>query len=112
MSYSYSKFKLPCTVYKDIWNPVVGQNNRYDPYAVAVKGHCKGTLRGVLIIGHDPIEISRYLFFAIKHGCSFKVCVSEQTPIRSPLVQGGDCHLGTCWITKVLHAYRSSILGQ
>ena len=55
-------------VFKDIWKPVVGQqlyleneeNNRYDPYAAAVKGHCKGTLPGVQIIGHFPIEISRY----------------------------------------------------
>ena len=60
-------------VYKDIWKPAVGQqvyleneeNNRYDPYAVAVKGHCKGTLREALIIGHVPIDISHYLFFAI-----------------------------------------------
>ena len=80
-------------VYLDIWKPVVGQQlylenedtNRYDPYAVAVKGHCKGTLPGVQIIGDVPIEISSYLFFAIKHGCSFEVRVSEQTPILSDL---------------------------
>ena len=80
-------------VYKDIWKPVVGQqlyleneeNNRYYPYAMAVKGHCKGTLPGVQIIGHVPIEISSYLFFAINYGCSFKVRVSEQTPILSDL---------------------------
>ena len=33
--------------------------------AVAVKGHCKGILLGVQIIGLVPIEIPRYLFFAI-----------------------------------------------
>ena len=55
-------------------------------------------------------KISSYLFFAIKHGCSFKVRVSEQMPITSPLVQfkpgnrmHGDCYLDTCWITKILH---------
>ena len=33
------------------------ENNRYDRYAVAVKGPCKGILSGVHIIGHVPIEI-------------------------------------------------------
>ena len=75
---------------------------------MAVKGHCKGTLRGVQIIGHVPIEISRYLFFAIKHGCSFKVCVSEQTPIRSPLVQGGQeivCMVTATWTLAGLRKF-------
>ena len=40
-------------------------------------------------VGHVPIEISRFINFAIVHGCNFKLSVVEPRPVRSPLVQGG-----------------------
>ena len=82
---------------------------------MAIKGPCKGTLPGVQIIGHVPIEISRYLFFAINHGCPFKVRVSEQTPIRSPLVQGGQeiiCMVTASWTLAGLRKFRMLIEAQ
>ena len=82
------------------------EDNQHDPYAVAVKGHCKGTLPGLQIVGHVPIELSRYVYFAIKHGCSFRVHVLDQTPIRSPLVQGGQEIVCTVTATCILPGIR------
>jgi hypothetical protein len=34
------------------------EDNQHVPYAVAVKGHCKGALPGLQIVGYVPIELS------------------------------------------------------
>ena len=39
---------------------------------------------------HAPLEISRYLYYAIQHGCLMKAEVLEKKPHRSPLTQGGQ----------------------
>ena len=39
--------------------------------------------------GHVPFEISRYLFYAIAHGCKFEVVVQDTKHVKSPLTQGG-----------------------
>ena len=50
--------------------------NRYDCYAVAVKSKLPGFLTDI-IVGHVPIELSRYLFYAQEHGCAFTVRVKS-----------------------------------
>ena len=87
----------------------------HDPYAVAVKGHCKGTLPGLQIVGHVPIELSRYVYYAIKHGCTFRVRVLERAPIRSPLVQGGQeivCMVTATWVLAGIRKLRGLIEQQ
>ena len=51
-------------------------------------------------MGHVPLELSRFIFFAIQHGCSFSAKVLAQKPVRSPLVQGGleiVCAVNASW---------------
>ena len=51
-------------------------------------------------MGHVPLELSRFFFFAIQHGCSFSAQVLKQKPVRSPLVQGGleiVCAVNASW---------------
>lgn len=62
--------------------------NRYDCYAVAVKSKLPGFLTDI-IVGHVPIELSRYLFYAQEHGCAFTVHMKSSHYLRSPLTQGG-----------------------
>lgn len=95
-------------VYQEKWKPFIGQelsfvqeaDNVYDCFAVAVKTKCKGSLAPQEIVGHVPLELSRFIFFAIQHGCSFSAKVLTQKPVRSPLVQGGlevVCAVSASW---------------
>ena len=36
-----------------------------------------------------PIEISRFIYFSLVHGCQYSVTVINKKPVRSPLAQGG-----------------------
>lgn len=74
-------------------------DNAHDCYAVAVKGRCRGTL-APQIVGHVPLELSRYIFFALHHGCGFSATVEREKPTRSPITQGGleiICNVKVVW---------------
>ena len=52
------------------------------------------------VVGHVSLEISRYLFFAIKHGCKVDGEVMDTKHYRSPLTQGGleiKCRVTLTW---------------
>ena len=58
---------------------------------------------GHITVGHVPIELSRYIFFAGQHGCSFVVKVEQSKPVVSPLVQGGleiVCNVTAIWTSR------------
>ena len=60
-------------IYKSIWTPYIGEvlpaavedGNEEDQYAVAV---CKGGI----VVGHTPRELSRILYFFLRHGGSIE----------------------------------------
>ena len=74
-------------------------DNPHDLFAVSVKCRFPGKLSEI-VVGHVPIEISRYIFFSIKHGCVYTICVEDEKPCRSPLTQGGlevKCQVTATW---------------
>ena len=78
------------------WKPCKGQKvtfkrehkNPYDKFAVAGKTLLKGKV-GLIIVGHVPRELSRYIWYAIQEGAKFEVEVHKAKPKLSPLEQGG-----------------------
>ena len=76
--------------------PYVGQkitfkrehNNPYDKFAVTGKVMMKGKI-GLIVVGHLPRELSRYIWFSIGEGAKFEAEVHKEKPMASPLVQGG-----------------------
>ena len=63
----------------------------------------QGFLGHITVAGHVPIELSRYIFFAGQHGCSFVVKVEQSKPVVSPLVQGGleiVCNVTAIWTSR------------
>ena len=63
-------------------------DNKYDTFAVAVKAAFDHKLAPI-VVGHVPIEISRFIHFSMEHGCLYSLKVLEGKPVRSPLTQGG-----------------------
>ena len=74
------------------WKPYVGQKiafksenyNPYDKFVVAGKVTMKVKI-GLIVVGHIPRELSRYIWFSIEEGAKFE---AEVHPVVSPLVQG------------------------
>ena len=74
------------------WKPYVGQKiafksenyNLYDKFVVAGKVTMKVKI-GLIVVGHIPRELSRYIWFSIEEGAKFE---AEVHPVVSPLVQG------------------------
>ena len=60
------------------------RRGKFDRCAVKVT---KKAEKDEKIVGHVPIELSRYVHFVLAHGCKFKVEVLDGHP--SPLTQGG-----------------------
>lgn len=64
-------------VYKSIWTPVydevlavrVEEGNGEDHYAV-------GIYKGAILVGHTPRELSRTLYFFLRHGGSIECTVT------------------------------------
>ena len=58
------------------WRPYVGRKLTFKPehdkFAVAGKTMLKGKI-GLIIVGHIPRELSRYTWYAIQEGRSFKL---------------------------------------
>lgn len=89
-------------VYMKDWKPYAKErlellperNNKHDPCAVAVikRSHLpltRFTEASFKVVGHIPVELSRYVFFAIQHGCDFRLRVISPRPQRSPITKGG-----------------------
>ena len=78
------------------WKPCKGQKvtfnreykNPYDKFAVSGKTLLKGKV-GLIIVGHVPRELSRYIWYAIQEGAKFEAEVHDVKPRLSPLEQGG-----------------------
>ena len=67
------------------------KDNKHDLYAVALVKRIQSdqTADSCQMVGHVPLELSRHLFFAMKHGCNLTAEVIEKKPHRSNLTQGG-----------------------
>ena len=85
-------------LYRNIWIPKKAEilsvkheeENPFDLYAIAaVKRDGNPGAQREKIVGHLPKEISRFVRFIILHGARVSVKAVEETPRRSPLVQGG-----------------------
>ena len=64
------------------------KNNQYDKYVVA--GYTKLPGKMVLcVVGHMPLEINHYTWFAIEGGANIMAQVVSTNAKRSPLTQGG-----------------------
>ena len=87
-----------CNVYSNTvrWKPYVGQkitlkrdhNNPYNKFAATV-----------VVVGHIPRELSRYIWFSIGEGAKFEAEVHKGKLMPSPLVQActrciGDSNKG------------------
>ena len=78
------------------WKPILGErisfkrelDNEHDKFAVAGQKILRGKLAPETI-GHIPREIPRHVWYAILEGAKITAIVSDVTPKRSPLVQGG-----------------------
>ena len=64
------------------------KDNKYDIFAVCVKCHFKSKIVPI-IVGHVPIDISRYVYFSLEHGAVYTFSVLESKPLRSALTKGG-----------------------
>ena len=77
------------------WDPFLGElltfeqehANPHDQFAVAGQTLLNG--RRSITVGHVPREVSRYIWYALEYGAIITARVSDPTPKRSPLVQGG-----------------------
>ena len=78
------------------WKPYVQEKiilkrerkNPHDKFAVAGKVTMKGNI-GLIVVGHLPRELSRYVWYSIQEGTKYDVEVHKKTPMASPLLQGG-----------------------
>ena len=83
------QYSFPCGlrgyhVYKEIWNPIVGEklaciferNNPHDRYAIAATKLFPGRLANVTV-GHLPWEISRFTRFLLMRGADVYVTVKD-----------------------------------
>ena len=43
---------------------------------------------GLIVVGHLPRELSRYIWFSIGEGAKFEAEVHKEKPMASPLVRG------------------------
>ena len=76
------------------WKPYVGQkitfkrehNNPYDKFAVAGKVTMEGKI-GLIVAGHEPRKLSRYIWFSIGKGAKFDAKVHKEKAMASPLVR-------------------------
>ena len=78
-------------VYSNTINPktYVGQKITIKrEFAVAGKVTMKGKI-GLIVAGHVPRELPRYIWFSIREGAKFEAEVHKERPMTSPLVQGG-----------------------
>ena len=62
-------------------------DNDFDRFAVAGKTLLPGKL-APSIVGHVPSELSRYIWYALRHGAIMTAEVKGGRPKRSPLVLG------------------------
>jgi hypothetical protein len=73
-------------VYKDVWNPVVGEtlnaNNPGDKYAVSV-------MKDGSIVRHVPRKISKTAAFFLKHGGTLRCTVTGKHRWSGDLDVGG-----------------------
>ena len=77
------------------WKPYVQEKiilkrehkNPHDKFAVAGKVTMKGNI-GLIVVGHVPRELSRYVWCSIQEVANYDVEVHEKTPMASPLLQG------------------------
>lgn len=83
-------------VYRTDWKPHLKQpltfkqekNNEHDRFAVAGQTKLPGTL-SASTVGHIPLEISRYIWYALQRDASINAEVKSAKYRPSPLVQGG-----------------------
>ena len=62
--------------------------NPYDRFAIACTKKLPSRLTES-VVGHLPIEVSRYTYYTILHGAKVTAMVVDTYHRRSPLVQGG-----------------------
>ena len=63
---------------------------KVNPEGVAhIKATFNNTVAPIIVVGHVPIEISRFIFFSLERRCSYTSDVVDKKPVRSPLQQGG-----------------------
>ena len=62
--------------------------NPHDKFAVAGKVTMKGKI-GLIVVGYVPREVSQYVWYSIQEGAKYDVEVHKNTPMASPLLQGG-----------------------
>ena len=78
------------------WIPVKWQeltfhcesDNDFDRFVVTGKTLLPGK-QAPLIAGHDPLELSQCIWYALWYGAIITTEVKDECPKRSPLVQGG-----------------------
>lgn len=85
--------------YRSEWKPYYkeelflerDEDNKHDICAVAVVKHVMNVAGRIEIktVGHVPLEISRYIFYALVHGCKFILYISSTQHVRSPITKGG-----------------------
>jgi len=78
------------------WKPYVQEkivlkrehNNIHDKFAVAGKVSMRGKI-GLIVVGHVPRELSRFIWYSIQEGAKYDVEVHKKKHMASPLLQGG-----------------------
>ena len=60
--------------------------NPHDKFAVAGKVTMNGNI-GLIVVGHVPRELSRYVWYYIQEGAKCGVEIHKKTPMASPLLQ-------------------------
>ena len=83
-------------VYRSSWKPFLKQqltfkqekDNKHDRFAVAGQTVLPGTLF-TSSVGHIPIELSRFIWYALQRGAGIRAEVKSVRHKPSPLVQGG-----------------------
>ena len=78
------------------WKPYVQEKiilkrehkNTHDKFSVAGKVTMKGEI-GPIVVGHVPRKLSRYVWYSIQEGAKYDIEVHKNTPMVSPLLQGG-----------------------
>ena len=76
------------------WKPYVQEKiilkrkhkNPHDKFAVAGKVTMKGKI-GLIVIGHVPRELSRYVWYSIPEGAKYDVEVHKKTPMATRWVR-------------------------
>ena len=83
-------------VYRTKWKPHLKhppifkqkRNNEHDRFPVAGQTNLPGTL-SPSTVGHIPLELLRYIWYALERGASVNAEVKSVKYKPSPLVQGG-----------------------